>query len=608
MVKALEGVSFDIRKGETIGLVGETGCGKSVTALSVLRLIPSPPGKIEAGEVLFMIPEAERLKLRASEESALALLRANWKSLPLNGNGWSRAFVSATVHTASNPVAQVSVAKLIEIANAVRKATVPRETKEGRRPALPPEVSRPLLDSLKTIYTIRTKYDLLGKDEGYMQRVRGNEISMIFQEPMSALNPVITVGDQIAENILLHQKEALAREALTWIDLERRMMREKPVVPQLDPQTNRILCPVCKASTFGRPTACGTCRIRFLYPSWGVAAKGAEGPECPSCAAQLSPAASVCEVCALPILPPDPKAARTPGQLHPGLRSRASHTIRKLGVPFRRGILSFDRAFLRRLAPAPRAPASKPKSDSTQDKPSSPAPAAPAAKRPPARKDDLVVRVASRVPILRRFRRPIEAAAMRHATEMLHAVRIPDPEKVIEMYPFELSGGMAQRVLIAIALSCNPKLLIADEPTTALDVTIQAQILKLIRDLKTNIGSSVLLITHNLGVVAETCDRVGVMYAGEIVEMASAHDIFKEPLHPYTQGLMESIPSVSAEKERLAMIHGNVPNLITPPPGCRFHPRCPLAKDVCQQQVPEPRMIEPEHLVACHMVGGAADA
>jgi peptide/nickel transport system ATP-binding protein len=159
--------------------------------------------------------------------------------------------------------------------------------------------------------------------------------------------------------------------------------------------------------------------------------------------------------------------------------------------------------------------------------------------------------------------------------------------------------------MIAIALSCNPKLLVADEPTTALDVTIQAQILKLMRDLKQAYGSSILLITHNLGVVAEMCDRVGVMYAGSMAEIADARTIFKFPLHPYTVGLMQAVPSVQLELDRLFTIKGSVPNLIYPPSGCRFHPRCDYAKEYCKQVKPELVEIEKNHFVSCHKVSEA---
>lgn len=627
VVRALEGVSFDIKKGETVGLVGETGCGKSVSALSVLRLIPSPPGRIEGGQILFLMPEAERQKLRAAEDHALPLLRAHWKALALAGNGWLKEFESQIDGRVSNPVSQLPADRIVAIAHAVRKASAHQAAEGGKRTSLPPEASKALLDDFKSIYTARARYDLLAKDEAFMRSIRGNAISMIFQEPMSALNPVIRVGDQIAENILLHQEVALAREALVWLDLELKMMGTKPLMPRADPETLQIVCPTCQAPNHGRPSACNACRTRFVYPAWGVPLTVAAGRKCPFCSAvNEDPNAEACEKCRTPFRP----TGRKPGTMEPGLAPMAGLTSN----PLRRAKLRFYRSLYLRKALTPKERAARKAAEAKAAsarrapssakpparEPSTPAPVPPKPAATPAAtskipqrpltpaKEDVIIRVVSRIPVLRRFRRVMYDRAMRRAVEMLHAVRIPDPEKVIDSYPFELSGGMAQRVLIAIALSCRPQLLIADEPTTALDVTIQAQILKLMRELKQDIGSSVLLITHNLGVVAETCDRVGVMYAGTIVEMASAHEIFKEPLHPYTRGLMESIPSVTVEKDRLAMIHGNVPNLIRPPPGCRFHPRCPLAGSVCQEKVPEIRMLRPEHFVACHMVGGEAHA
>jgi peptide/nickel transport system ATP-binding protein len=210
----------------------------------------------------------------------------------------------------------------------------------------------------------------------------------------------------------------------------------------------------------------------------------------------------------------------------------------------------------------------------------------------------------SRIPIVRRYRGYLYEEAIREAVRMLEIVRIPDPKGVAYRFPYELSGGMQQRVMIAIALACNPKLLIADEPTTALDVTIQGQILKLMRDLKEVYGSSILLITHNLGVVAEMCDRVGVMYAGAMAEIGSARSIFKKPLHPYTTGLMKSVPSIQGEVEKLYTIRGSVPNLIYPPSGCRFHPRCDFAKDYCVKVKPDLAEVEEDHFVACHMASG----
>jgi peptide/nickel transport system ATP-binding protein/oligopeptide transport system ATP-binding protein len=300
-VKAVDEVSFSVNQGKTLGLVGESGCGKSVTALSIMRLIPNPPGKIVSGEIWF----------------------------------------------------------------------------EGK--------------------------NLLKLDEKEIRKIRGKKISMIFQEPMTSLDPVFTIGHEIVEAIQLHQ----------------------------------------------------------------------------------------------------------------GLN-----------------------------------------------------------------KDE----------------------AKKKAIEALKIVGIPDVEKRINNYPHQLSGGMRQRVMIAMALSCNPTLLIADEPTTALDVTIQAQILRLINDLKDKFGASVMLITHNLGVIAEMCDYVAVMYAGHIVEYTNVDTLFHNPLHPYTRGLHKSIPRLDLEVERLDTIKGLVPNLLNLPSGCPFHPRCDFCFKRCVEEMPELIEIEDSHLVKCHLV------
>jgi peptide/nickel transport system ATP-binding protein/oligopeptide transport system ATP-binding protein len=302
IAKSVDGVSYAIQPGETLGCVGESGCGKSVTALSIMRLIPDPPGKIVEGEVLF----------------------------------------------------------------------------EG--------------------------VDLVKLPEDQMRKVRGNKIGMIFQEPMTSLNPVFTIGDQIAEAVILHQHVS-------------------------------------------------------------------------------------------------------------------------------------------------------------------------------------------------------KAEARQRAIEMLRRVKIPSPEKRVDEYPHQMSGGMRQRVMIAMALSCDPKLLIADEPTTALDVTIQAQILTLIRELKDQFGMSVLLITHDLGVVAQTTQHVNVMYAGKVVERAATRELFKNPRHPYTVGLFRSIPKLGQKLRRLDVIPGVVPSALEFPKGCRFRNRCPFATEKCTAEEPPLREIgtasEP-HQVACH--------
>jgi peptide/nickel transport system ATP-binding protein len=303
VVRAVDGVSFHVAPGETLAIVGESGCGKSVTALSVLRLIPSPPGRIVSGSIQFA----------------------------------------------------------------------------GR--------------------------DLLALSEAAMRDVRGNEISMIFQEPMTSLNPVLTVGRQIAETLTLHQ------------ELGRR-------------------------------------------------------------------------------------------------------------------------------------------------------------------------------------------AAYARAVDMLRLVHIPEAERRIAEYPHQLSGGMRQRVMIAMALACNPKLLIADEPTTALDVTIQAQILDLMRELKAKIDAAIVLITHDLGVVAEMAQRVVVMYAGRKAEEAPVGALFRRPLHPYTKGLLASVPRLGAtleveEAPRLAEIPGTVPSLKEPIPGCPFETRCSFATDICRREMPAFDEKEPGHFAAC---------
>jgi peptide/nickel transport system ATP-binding protein len=205
---------------------------------------------------------------------------------------------------------------------------------------------------------------------------------------------------------------------------------------------------------------------------------------------------------------------------------------------------------------------------------------------------------------LRRHESLTRKQALDRTIEMLKLVQIPNAEGRVHNYPHQFSGGMRQRVMIAMALACKPKLIIADEPTTALDVTIQAQILDLLQDMKDRFGMAVMLITHAMGVVAETAQRVVVMYAGKVVEEAPVDDLFGDPGHPYTQGLIRSIPRIdldSAHKTRLEAIGGSVPILINPPVGCRFAPRCKFAMGVCTEKEPLLREIAPGHRMACHL-------
>jgi peptide/nickel transport system ATP-binding protein len=207
--------------------------------------------------------------------------------------------------------------------------------------------------------------------------------------------------------------------------------------------------------------------------------------------------------------------------------------------------------------------------------------------------------------VLRKHEGLSRKGAQEKTVEMLRLVQIPNPERRLDDYPHQFSGGMRQRVMIAMALSCNPKLLIADEPTTALDVTIQAQILELLADMKSRFGMAIMLITHAMGVVAETAQRVVVMYAGKVIEEAPVEALFANPRHPYTQGLIRSIPRIdtaATHKTRLEAISGTVPSLLRPPPGCRFAPRCRYAMAKCREAVPPLTDIGGGHRVACVLV------
>ncbi len=195
--------------------------------------------------------------------------------------------------------------------------------------------------------------------------------------------------------------------------------------------------------------------------------------------------------------------------------------------------------------------------------------------------------------------RPTKNALNDEVIRLLKLVGIPAPESRIRNYPFEMSGGMQQRVMIAMALASEPKLLVADEPTTALDVTIQAQILELLHDLKQRLGMAILLITHNLGIVGDMADRVAVMYAGQIVELSPAKELLRRPLHPYTRALINSVPKLAGGASRLTAIPGNVPRIGNFPPGCRFAPRCPIAKPECSEKIPELLEVEPGRFVRC---------
>ncbi len=202
--------------------------------------------------------------------------------------------------------------------------------------------------------------------------------------------------------------------------------------------------------------------------------------------------------------------------------------------------------------------------------------------------------------VIMRHQKLSKKDAWAKAADLLKMVDIPDADIRIHQYPHELSGGTKQRIAIARALSCEPILIIADEPTTALDVTIQAQILDLLREIKNRMNLAMVLITHDMGIVAEICDRVTVLYAGQVCESGTVEQVFEKPKHPYTQALLTSVPNLALRKEKLSVIPGNVPNLIDPPSGCRFNPRCQYAQQICIDKVPELEPIEEGRLIHCH--------
>ncbi|MFP4011269.1 MAG: ABC transporter ATP-binding protein [Spirochaetaceae bacterium] len=407
VVRALNGVSVHVKRGETYALVGESGCGKSVTVRSMMRIVQAP-GYIEDGDIVLFFDEGNR-----------------------------------------------------------RKAV-----------------------------------NILERSEAYMRSIRGNEISMIFQEASTSLNPVLTIGYQVRESFLFHRKAEMLEKSIAEIDEE----------------------------LGGRP---------FLLRAWWR-------------------------------------------RLQRALYRREAERLRR----FQRSVAEIDRRI--------------DELEGAEDPDTRKRRARLQARRERAWRQDFLVSLVSRVPFLKHYTGRLHRTIRGEVVALLESLGVPNPQNVVERYPHELSGGMQQRIVIAIALACHPRLLIADEPTSNLDVTIQAQILDLIRRLKETSIASVLFITHDLGVVAELCDRVTVMYAGDTAETAEVKELFRNPLHPYTQALLNSVPKEQQE-ESLATIPGTVPNLVHPPSGCRFHPRCPHAMEICRRQKPPVTEYAPGHTVSCHL-------
>jgi peptide/nickel transport system ATP-binding protein len=480
VVKALDGVSFKIRRGETLGLVGETGCGKSVTAFSITRLIPDPPGRIMDGTILY---------------KGANLL---W--------GLER---EATFH----PIKKTNRVK------------------------------------------VNRSYRRIKASNDRMTSVRGGGISMIFQEPMSALNPIFSISNQISEALLLHQGEAIIDRLLgarvSGPEVEAALQELADVARSGNLEMIRA-----GAQRFGEATRLPSLGTQAYYLLKGAGA---------------DPTSKIKEI-------------------RHALRRAHLSGFQKTYLRNERRRMELDRAlkevYLQEMRTGHIDHAA----------------------RQHIRSRRWSLRLSGGYfgvwGVKRHVRQPLVDETFWLTVGHLEGVTIANPVQVAKGYPHELSGGMLQRVMIAMALCSNPELLIADEPTTALDVTIQAQILDLMKDLKTRVGTSILLITHDLGVIAEVSDRVCVMYAGNVVEIAPVNTLFRHALHPYSQGLLNSIPRIDDPSKRLESIPGSVPNLIFPPSGCRFHPRCPHAMPICKETRP-PMTLEGEgHQVACFLYHG----
>lgn len=453
IVKALDGVSFTLKKGEIFGIVGETGCGKSVTAYSITRLIPDPPGRIVEGHILM---------------GNLDLLR---------------------------------------------------------------NLSKEVIIVTKKRTRIRHNNRVIKRNEYFFNKIRGKYISMIFQEPMAALNPVYTIEDQVSETLLLHNRT--------------RMLK-------IIKSASEHLEELKEWQNSGS------------FPSFS----GELGEEIEKIKEASKSKDSV--------------------KKHQELLIEAASKFSKRKEKFERMLsksIENDKLEDRLL---------KTSDEAEQE--------AIIKKLSKETKKINLIKITRKMK--RRSKDPIIIEARRECLSLLESVEIPNPSIVMKSFPHELSGGMLQRVVISIALANSPKILIADEPTTALDVTIQAQILQLLRNLQKNIGTSIILITHDLAVIAEMCDRVAVMYAGNIVETATTSELFKNPKHPYTIGLLRSLPRIDDPSRELKTIPGSVPNLITPPDGCRFHPRCPFVFDKCKVEKPETIEVSEGHTVACHLFHG----
>jgi oligopeptide/dipeptide ABC transporter ATP-binding protein len=526
VVRALDGINLKVRSGETTGIVGETGCGKSVTAFSINRLV-SDPGRVVGGEIRF----------RGAD-----LL-------------WG----------------------------------LEREAKFRRIKGS---------DRIKIIRSFRR----IRAGNERLAAVRGRHIAMIFQEPMQAMNPVFSISDQLGEPLLIHRGVEIIDLLLAADDklrgkldlraAERRSVRHEEQATHVILEEQSARAPPKPSDTPEAETGPGPVTpIDELLGAVGepteklraATTRFSEAFGLPSLGTQMFYALKTVE----------PGGDYRPRVLR-GLRRVELSRFARSYLRYRRRLIALQQQLSGILL-----------NEMTIGKMQR-------ARRGSIRTQMALAKLRScyfSLPGLARAgKRAIDQELYWRTVGMLEGVRIANPARIAKSYPHELSGGMLQRVMIAMALSCTPDLLLADEPTTALDVTIQMQVLDLMRSLKDTVGTAIVLITHDLGVIAEVADRVNVMYAGRIVESGSASELYRRPLHPYTQGLLSSIPRFDQPDKELQSIPGSVPNLIHPPPGCRFHPRCPYAMKVCKELRPAETPVGEEHMVACHLYETHEDA
>ncbi len=479
VVKALDGVSLYVRKGETLGIVGETGCGKSVTAFSILKLIQDPPGRVVSGQIIY------------------------------------------------------------KGANLTRYLPYEAKYADGKNGRVRVKRNRRVIRLTEMIF----------------QGIRGREISMIFQEPTTALNPVLTVERQVGEALLMHRKSEI-----------------------IDSIFDKVGVNLAGYAT----------DMRELMGEFDISGSGNDD----------------FRKAAMLVISKHVKETRQQIQVYDVITSRGQKRSVRLKEAMRVArIGSLSRA-AKEILQAEKELDALMKSERNAILSGSDM-AAIMKLSAEARRYRVKIAIRKLNPVARReISRSIATETSGRVEELLKQVSIQDAHKVLTSYPHELSGGMQQRIMISMALSCNPSLLIADEPTTALDVTIQAQILDLMKKLKETTNAAIMLITHDLGVISEVCDRVAVMYAGLVAETGTVTEIFKSPLHPYTKGLLSAIPRLDMPGKKLTTISGSVPNLLKPPSGCRFHPRCPYVMDICKTTQPVTLEVSKGHTVSCFLFGG----